>query len=251
MRSPWTLSISPPLHRAITRALLCALVVAFAASEAAAERVFFYHDDALGSPVAMTDASGAVVWRAEYEPFGDPASLSETVPNSHQFIGKEYDLETGLLNFGARYYDAGIGRFLSVDPALLSGRPNSALKIPQRLNSYSYSANNPYRYLDSNGNWPTRVRQVHQASISRVLADLPVQDAAVLSQQQIVVDQDQSSAGAFRHSMRAPGQTPLEAWEAANEFVRNELMQARSLEKEGRRLCPPFRGLWRSLGDHG
>lgn len=120
---------------------------------AAAERVLFYHDDALGSPVAMTDASGSVVWRADYQPFGGVAAESGTVGNTHQFTGKERDPETGLQYFGARFYDGGIGRFLSVDPALLRGQPASALQSPQRLNLYAYSANNPYRFVDPTGKY--------------------------------------------------------------------------------------------------
>lgn len=127
------------------------LVILIPFSAIAGERVLYYHNDALGSPVAITDASGTIVWQADYKPFGDTASLTETVSNSHRFIGKELDLETGLNYFGARFYDGGIGRFLSVDPALLRGRPDSAMKIPQRLNLYAYSTNNPYRYLDPDG----------------------------------------------------------------------------------------------------
>ena len=140
--------------------LLCGLIGVIAclsaiavlpASVHAADKVFYYHDDALGSPVAMTDASGTVVWQADYRPFGDLASLTENQPNSHRFTGKEFDSETGLQYFGARFYDAGLGRFVGADPALLRGRPDSAVKIPQRLNLYAYSTNNPYRYLDPDG----------------------------------------------------------------------------------------------------
>src|SRR5438093_11471091 len=91
------------------------------------------------------------MWQADYEPFGNLATLTETLPNTHQFIGKEVDAETSLHYLGARFYDGSLGRFLSVDPALLRGRPASALTIPQRLNLYVYSTNNPYRYLDPSG----------------------------------------------------------------------------------------------------
>ena len=101
----------------IVIAVLLWVVCICPVSVLATEQVYYYHNDHLGSPVAITDAFGNVVWRADYEPFGKIASLTETTPvNVHRFIGKERDLETGLDYFGARYYDAGIGRFLSVDP---------------------------------------------------------------------------------------------------------------------------------------
>jgi len=117
----------------------------------AAEEVFFYHNDAVGSPVAMTDSTGAVVWEADYQPFGDEWNLSETKTNAHRFTGKERDAETGLHYFGARHYDANLGRFISIDPALISGRPASTLTIPQQHNFYAYAINNPYRYVDPDG----------------------------------------------------------------------------------------------------
>ncbi|MBI3605344.1 MAG: RHS domain-containing protein [Nitrospirae bacterium] len=110
----------------------------------AADTVLYYHNDALGSPVAMTNSGGTVIWNIDYGSFGDEVNLTEspTLPNSHRFIGKEVDSETGLHNLGARYYDPGIGRFLSVDPALFHWMPYPALKFPQRLNLYAYSNNN-------------------------------------------------------------------------------------------------------------
>jgi RHS repeat-associated protein len=114
----------------------------------AAQKVYFYHTDAAGTPVAMTDASGTVVWRADYKPFGEEQSITGTVANNEKFVGKEKDLETGLYYFGARYMDAKTGRFVSVDPA---GITEKDLLNPQRLNRYNYSLNNPYRYIDPDG----------------------------------------------------------------------------------------------------
>jgi len=62
--------------------------------------------------------------------------------NKELFTGKELDEGTGLSYFGARYYDAGIGRWLAVDPL--------AEKYPS-LSPYVYCANNPLIYLDGNG----------------------------------------------------------------------------------------------------
>ncbi|MEM5795044.1 MAG: RHS repeat-associated core domain-containing protein, partial [Bacillota bacterium] len=51
--------------------------------------------------------------------------------------GQEYDSETGLYYYGARYYDPAIGRFISPDSIVQS--PGD----PQSLNRYSYCRNNP------------------------------------------------------------------------------------------------------------
>jgi RHS repeat-associated protein len=61
--------------------------------------------------------------------------------------GKERDAETGLDYFGARYFSGAHGRFTSVDPSMLS----VALRNPQSWNRYSYTLNNPLRYIDPNG----------------------------------------------------------------------------------------------------
>jgi uncharacterized protein RhaS with RHS repeats len=66
----------------------------------AAELVFFYHTDPPGTPLGMTNASGTVVWRADYLPFGEENVITGTVQNDHMFVGKEQDQETGLYYFG-------------------------------------------------------------------------------------------------------------------------------------------------------
>ena len=115
--------------------------------------VYFYHTDTAGTPVAMTDPGGTVVWRADYLPFGEENITSGTLENDFRFVGKENDKETGLHYFGARYMEAMIGRFISPDPVgavnPTKGKVDqTSLLNPQRLNRYSYSLNNPYKYLD-------------------------------------------------------------------------------------------------------
>ncbi|ULA65590.1 MAG: exported protein of unknown function [Nitrospira sp.] len=134
--------------------LLCLCLVLAPFTARAGEAVFYYHNDATGSPVAITNSAGTVVWKADYEPFGELAGLVENVPNPQQFLAKTVDPETSLHLLGARYYDGKMGRFLSVDPALLQGRQASQLGRSQFLNPYSYSINNPYRFSDPTGNTP-------------------------------------------------------------------------------------------------
>jgi RHS repeat-associated protein len=75
------------------------------------------------------------------------------------FAGKEKDTETGLSYFGARYFGSSLGRFSTVDRIL---NVEASLAEPQRWNRYSYALNNPFRYVDTDGNDPK----------SRALAEL-------------------------------------------------------------------------------
>lgn len=61
--------------------------------------------------------------------------------------GKERDPESGLDNFGKRYFGSSLGRFMTPDPLLNSGQPWD----PQTWNRYSYTLNNPLRYTDPLG----------------------------------------------------------------------------------------------------
>jgi len=74
------------------------------------EAVYYYHNDHLGTPKAMTDADGVVVWDAVYRPFGEIESLSATVENNFRFPGQYEDELTGLHYNHHRYYIAQLGR---------------------------------------------------------------------------------------------------------------------------------------------
>lgn len=68
--------------------------------------------------------------------------------NRYKFTGKERDGESGLDNFGARYYGGGLGRFTGPDVPFADQDP----KDPQSWNLYGYVRNNPLRYTDPTGN---------------------------------------------------------------------------------------------------
>lgn len=124
--------------------LLCASSLTLAA-----ERITYYHTDALGSPVAATDEQGNVVWQESYEPYGERIKKQpSSTTNSRWYTGHPLDAETGLNYAGARYYDPVIGRFMGIDPKGFSqGNPHS-------FNRYNYGNNNPYRYIDPDGREP-------------------------------------------------------------------------------------------------
>ncbi len=134
----------------VIKAISSVLIVLhlFTATAFASDTVIFYHTDPAGTPIAMSDSKGKIIWKADYKPFGEEKAVTGTVENDKMFVGKEKDKETGLYYFGARYLKDKIGRFTSVDPV---GIRESDLLNPQKLNRYAYALNNPYRYVDPDG----------------------------------------------------------------------------------------------------
>lgn len=107
----------------------------------------YYYNDAIGSPIAMADDSGNILWHEIYEPFGATYyAKTDRKHNKHWFAGKEID-NTNLSYFGARYYNQDLGRFMSPDPAMIN--PD----YPFSFNKYIYANNNPYKYVDPDGRW--------------------------------------------------------------------------------------------------
>ncbi|QQR80662.1 MAG: hypothetical protein IPJ69_00385 [Deltaproteobacteria bacterium] len=101
--------------------------------------VLYFHADELGSTRYVTNASGDLVQSFSYDPFGNVNAAVGSEGTSYRFAGKEQDAESGLIYFGARYYDPEVGEFLSQDPAESS------------LNSYGYVDNNPIALSDQFG----------------------------------------------------------------------------------------------------
>ena len=107
--------------------------------------VTYYHNDVTGSPVVATNQQAQVVWRKTYTPYGE--STGKDSDNRKGFTGHVEDAN-GLVYAGARYYDPALGRFLSTDPV---GFSESNL---MSFNRYAYANNNPYKYVDPDGNIP-------------------------------------------------------------------------------------------------
>ncbi|MEN6428721.1 MAG: RHS repeat-associated core domain-containing protein [Phycisphaerales bacterium] len=99
----------------------------------------YYHYDALGSVVALTDPNGDVVQLYEYSVYGQVAASDANHPNRFMFTGREFDKDTGLYYYRARYYHPEIGRFLQTDPAC------------QGMNWYAYCGNNAINCFDPSG----------------------------------------------------------------------------------------------------
>ncbi|MEK6843731.1 MAG: RHS repeat-associated core domain-containing protein, partial [Candidatus Micrarchaeota archaeon] len=105
---------------------------------------YFYHPDHLGSTTLVTYESGAIIEETNYKPFGEVLTDGKS---KYLYTGKEKDSESGLMYYGARYYNPGIGRFVQADSMI------SNPYDPQSLNRYSYVLNNPYKFVDKKGNF--------------------------------------------------------------------------------------------------
>ena len=115
----------------------------------------YVHHDIVGSPVTGTNSNGAIAWRERYTPFGITLDNESANDDQAGYTGHIKDSNTGLVYMQARYYDPVIGRFYSNDPvdaATFLGQGNV-----QGFNRYAYANNNPYAFIDPDGNNAVRV----------------------------------------------------------------------------------------------
>ena len=105
---------------------------------------FYYHPDHLGSSSYITNLDGEVAQHIEYVPFGEVfiEERNNTWNTPYLFNAKEFDEETGMYYYGARYYEPRLSLWMSVDP-LQEKYPN--------ISTYCYAANNPIKFIDSDG----------------------------------------------------------------------------------------------------
>ena len=108
------------------------------------EETFFYHSDHLGSTSYITDDHANITQYDAYLPYGellvDEHSSSEDLP--YKFNGKQFDEETGLYYYGARYMNPVTSLWYGVD--VLTEKYDN-------VSSYIYCKNNPIAFMDMNG----------------------------------------------------------------------------------------------------
>ncbi len=137
------------------QALLLSVTLLLSGQANAAEAITFYHNDLLGSPVAVTDINGDLCWREDYRPYGEKMVNNDDYQPSNPLCGLDdnqrgytnhvYDKDIGLTYMQARYYDPVVGRFMGIDPI------GVRLNEQTTFNSYAYAANNPYKFIDPDG----------------------------------------------------------------------------------------------------
>jgi RHS repeat-associated protein len=103
--------------------------------------IAYLHADGLGSVVKITNGAGAVALTRQYDAWG---SLEIGAGESgYAYTGREWDPETGLYYYRARYYDPKVARFASEDP----------LRLDSGINFYAYVENNPANWTDPTGEY--------------------------------------------------------------------------------------------------
>jgi RHS repeat-associated protein len=107
----------------------------------------FFHFNQLGSVTSLTDSSGNILERYDYDAYGQVTVYNSSgteqsmtnYNNRYTFTGRELDWSTALIHYRARAYKPATGRFLQRDPKVSA------------FNLYSYVGNSPTRYLDPDG----------------------------------------------------------------------------------------------------
>jgi RHS repeat-associated protein len=126
--------------------------------------LYYLHTDHLGTASFVTDDNSETTQFFLNLPFGETMmeQQSGVYDNPYKFNAKELDSETGLYYYGARYYNPRVSVWYGVDPLAIfnpvmetqfygDGQHNKGVFYLGNLNPYSYTYQNPIRYLDPNG----------------------------------------------------------------------------------------------------
>jgi RHS repeat-associated protein len=102
---------------------------------------YYYHADGLGSITGLSNTGGTIVQTYSYDSFGN-ITASSSISQPFTFTAREYDSETGMYFYRARYYDPKVGRFVTKDPIGFGGGD---------VNLYNYVGANPVNWIDPFG----------------------------------------------------------------------------------------------------
>jgi len=110
-------------------------------AESIAGAASYYEQDGLGSVTSLSSAAGALANTYAYDSYGRLTASTGTLTNPFQFTGRDFDAETQLNFYRARYYDDSVGRFVNEDPSEFEGDNDF----------YAYVRNNPVVWIDPLG----------------------------------------------------------------------------------------------------
>ena len=127
----------------------------------------YYHFDAIGSTVALTDTTQNITDSYAYDPFGNEAGKAGSTPNSFRYVGQFGVRQSvaGMHYMRARHYLPEVGRFISRDKVWGDST------MSQTLNLFAYSNNNPVNAIDPSGLTPELdcQYQYYETTVNRFL----------------------------------------------------------------------------------
>ena len=197
----------------------------YAQGEQIAGTSYYFTKDHLGSIREMTDSSGAIRARYDYDPFGRTTKVSGDLDADFRFQGMYYHTASGLYFTLTRIYDPNLDRWLTRDTIGEAGG----------INLYRFVGNNPVNKVDPLGLWASdSLFPVHQYIIDRALAFLPDQSRQIIKDAQVTVDKYQGSRDDFMHAMKSPNDSLADAVDKTNAFIAAHLRNAQQLRAEGK-----------------
>jgi RHS repeat-associated protein len=107
----------------------------------------YYEQDGLGSVTSLTSAAGALANTYTFDSFGKTTNSTGSLTNPFRYTGRDFDSETSIYYYRARYYDPQSGRFISEDP----------LGFSSGIDFYAYVRNRPLNYVDPSGFQPSGI----------------------------------------------------------------------------------------------
>ena len=117
----------------------------------------YYVTDMHGNVVQLLDESGNVTKTYEYDSFGNEVKPEKKDENPYRYCGEYYDKETEEVYLRARYYEPGVGRFITRDT--YTGESDE----PLSLHLYTYCENDGVNAWDPSGHWGRKDgKYVHQ-----------------------------------------------------------------------------------------
>jgi len=171
--------------------------------------------DALGSTVALSNATGASQTQYTYAPFGAVVQNGTATTNALKFTGREDD-GTGLYYYRARYYHPRLQRFIAEDPLQFGGGD---------VNYYSYVGNNPLRFRDPYGlfaaPWHFIISFISMSSTGHCLGE-----SVSTAWNDVITDfqkGSQSAANSNQHAMSVPGQSVNDAITGTLNMIHGQL----------------------------
>jgi RHS repeat-associated protein len=179
--------------------------------------VDYYFSDRLKTTDIVTDSQGNIKNESDFYPWGSELQFLANDSNHYKFTGKERDAESGLDDFGARYYSSAMGRFIQPDIPFADQHRDD----PQSWNLYMYGLNNPMRLVDDTG------RGARPADDPRVQQVLDRNENFTISQ--AILRSPNYSAWALEHEMSRGASPSPSLIGVAGEAVMSDRMEAQSM----------------------